>query len=115
TSLIDRLRGSALREPERFGAASDRFAAWLERADFLPPFEFFTWVLGADGGRPRLLARLGLEAAEPIETFLAQALAYEQGHPSTLQGFLHWLSLGTEQLKRDAEQAGDAVRVVTVH
>ncbi|MGE3292695.1 MAG: double-strand break repair helicase AddA, partial [Geminicoccaceae bacterium] len=115
TSLIDRLRGAALREPERFGAASDRFAGWLERADFLPPFEFFTWVLGADGGRRRLLARLGPEAAEPIEAFLAQALAYEQGHPSTLQGFLHWLSLGTDQLKRDAEQAGDVVRVVTVH
>ena len=115
TSLIDRLRGAALREPERYGPASDRFAAWLARADFLPPFEFFTWVLGTDGGRHRLLARLGPEAAEPIEGFLAQALAYEQGHPSALQGFLHWLSLGTDQLKRDGEQAGDMVRVVTVH
>ena len=114
-SLIDRLRGAALRAPERFGAASDRFARWLERADFMPPFEFFTWVLGADGGRRRLLARLGPEAAEPIEAFLAQALAYEQGHPSSLQGFLHWLSLGSEQLKRDPEQARDVVRVVTVH
>jgi len=115
TSLVDRLRSAALREPARFGAASDRFAAWLGRADFMPPFEFFTWVLGADGGRRRLLARLGPEAAEPIEAFLAQALAYEQGHPSTLQGFLHWLSLGTNQLKRDPEQARDVVRVVTVH
>ncbi|MFO1046803.1 MAG: double-strand break repair helicase AddA [Geminicoccaceae bacterium] len=114
-SLIDQLRGAALREPERYGPASDRFAAWLGRADFLPPFEFFTWVLGTDGGRRRMLARLGPEAAEPIEGFLAQALAYERGHPASLQGFLHWLSLGTDQLKRDAEQAGDMVRVVTVH
>ena len=114
-SLIDRLRGAALRAPERFAAASDRFARWLERADFMPPFEFFTWVLGTDGGRRRMLARLGPEAAEPIEAFLAQALAYEQGHPSSLQGFLHWLSLGSEQLKRDPEQARDVVRVVTVH
>ena len=81
----------------------------------MPPFEFFTWVLGADGGRRRLLARLGPEAAEPIEAFLAQTLAYEQGHPSTLQGFLHWLSLGSDELKRDPEQARDVVRVVTVH
>ena len=114
-SLIVRLRGAALRQPLRFGEASDRLASWLERADFMPPFEFFTWVLGADGGRRRLLARLGPEASEPIEAFLAQSLAYEEGHPATLQGFLHWLSLGAEELKRDPEQARDVVRVVTVH
>ena len=50
-SLIVRLRGAALRQPLRFGEASDRLASWLERADFMPPFEFFAWVLGADGGR----------------------------------------------------------------
>ena len=115
TSLQACLHAAAARTPERFGPAAARLAAWLERADLMPPFEFFAWVLGADGGRQRLLARLGPEATEPIEGFLAQALAYEQGHPPTLQGFLHWLSLGTDQLKRDPEHAGDAVRVVTVH
>ena len=81
----------------------------------MPPFEFYTWVLGADGGRRRLLARLGPEAAEPIEAFLAQTLAYEQGHPATLEGFLHWLGLGSDELKRDPDQARDVVRVTTVH
>ena len=55
---------------------------WLQRADFMPPFEFYAWVLGADGGRRRLLARLGPDAVEPIEAFLGQTLAYEQGHPA---------------------------------
>ena len=81
----------------------------------MPPFEFYTWVLGADGGRRRLLARLGPEAAEPIEAFLAQTLAYEQGHPATLEGFLHWLGLGSDELKRDPDQTRDVVRVATVH
>ena len=81
----------------------------------MPPFEFYTWVLGADGGRRRLLARLGPDAAEPIEAFLAQTLAYEQGHPASLEGFLHWLGLGSDELKRDPEQARDVVRVTTVH
>ena len=101
--------------PPRFEAARERLASWLERADFMPPFEFYTWVLGADGGRRRLLARLGPEAAEPIEAFLAQTLAYEQGHPATLEGFLHWLGLGSDELKRDPDQARDVVRVTTVH
>ena len=114
-SLYDRLRTMARNGAPRFAAARERLASWLERADFMPPFEFYTWVLGADGGRRRLLARLGPEAAEPIEAFLAQTLAYEQGHPATLEGFLHWLGLGSDELKRDPDQARDVVRVTTVH
>jgi ATP-dependent helicase/nuclease subunit A len=81
----------------------------------MPPFELYTHVLGAGRGRERLLARLGPDAAEPIEAFLGQALAYERGHPASLEGFLHWLELDPRQLKRDPEQARDAVRVMTVH
>jgi ATP-dependent helicase/nuclease subunit A len=114
-SLHHRLRAAAQEDPARFASAMARLSTWLERADFVPPFEFYTWVLGADGGRRRLLARLGPEAAEPIEAFLAQTLAYEQGHPATLEGFLHWLGLGSDELKRDPDQARDVVRVTTVH
>ena len=88
--------------------------AWLNDADFMPPYEFFTNVL-ADGGRQRMLARLGPDAAEPIEAFLEQALSYERGHPASLQGFLHWLALDDQQLKRDTEPARDEIRVMTVH
>ena len=52
----------------------------------MPPFEFYARLLGADGGRKRLLARLGPEAAEPIEAFLNQALAYEQRPPGDARG-----------------------------
>ena len=31
------------------------------------------------------------------------------------EGFLHWLGLGSDELKRDPEQARDVVRVITVH
>ena len=114
-SLLERLRAAAGDQPCRFGAAYDRLAGWLQRADFMPPFEFYAWALGADGGRRRLLARLGPDAVEPIEAFLGQTLAYEQGHPATMEGFLHWLCLGTDELKRDPEKARDVVRVATVH
>jgi ATP-dependent helicase/nuclease subunit A len=114
-SLMERLREAAEQEPARFGEAYRRLAGWLQRADFMPPFEFYTWVLGADRGRHRLLARLGPDAIEPIEAFLGQTLAYEQGHPSSLEGFLHWICMGTDELKRDPEKAHDVVRVTTVH
>ncbi len=113
--LVDRLRDWGERGEAPFAAAWKRFSGWLAAADFMPPFELFARILGPEGGRRRLLQRLGPDAAEPIEAFLAQALTYEDGHPASLQGFIHWLGLESGQLKRDLEQTADAVRVMTVH
>ena len=113
--LVERLRALGEAGEAPFAAAWERFRGWLAMADFVPPFELFTRILGPEGGRRRLLERLGPDAAEPIEAFLAQALAYEDGHPASLQGFIHWLGLDAESLKRDMEQGTDAVRVMTVH
>lgn len=117
TSLFERLRARAHTDvPDGpFATAFRRLAEWLVRADFMPPFEFYGWVLGADGGRRRLIERLGVEAEEPIEAFLGQTLAYEEGHPASLRGFVHWFGLASEELQRDPGRSGDAVRVLTVH
>ena len=119
-SLLERLRASAESDAGVHDGAYTRLGEWLRRADFMPPFEFFASVLNeadTDGRttRERLLARLGPEAIEPIEAFLGQALAYEEGHPASLQGFMRWMEVGSSEIKRDAEQAGDAIRVMTVH
>lgn len=116
-TLFERLRARAGRDGPHgpFAVALARLEEWLRRADFMPPFEFYGWVLGADGGRERLLARLGVEAEEAIEAFLAQTLAYEEGHPASLQGFVHWFSLAGDELQRDPGRSRDAVRVLTVH
>jgi ATP-dependent helicase/nuclease subunit A len=86
----------------------------LGQADFLPPFEFFARALGK-GLRRRLTARLGDEAADAIDEFLALALAHESAHPPSLQSFLDWFEKGASDVKRDMEQGGGAVRVMTVH
>jgi ATP-dependent helicase/nuclease subunit A len=87
----------------------------LARADYLPPHEFYAELLSARGGRRQLLARLGPDAADPLDEFLGQALAYERQHPPSLQGFLHWLERGETEVKRDPEQLRDEVRLMTVH
>ena len=38
-----------------------------------------------------------------------------RAHPPSLQGFVHWLRQSGAEVKREAEGAGDAVRVMTVH
>ncbi|MBI1985415.1 MAG: double-strand break repair helicase AddA, partial [Rhodospirillales bacterium] len=102
-------------ERRLFAAAEATLATWLKRADLTPPFEFYSRLLGPDGGRKCLIARLGAEVAEPVEGFLAQALDFERDHEPSLQAFLHWLELGNTEIKREMERGRDEVRVLTVH
>jgi len=84
------------------------------RVDFETPYQTFAHVLNK-GGRIALLERLGIDAADPVDAFLARALEYESDNPPTMQGFLQWIRTGAPPLKRDLEQAAGAVRVMTVH
>jgi len=102
-------------EDAQFRRARDRLVELLRRADFTPPYELFTEVLGPMGGRRRILARLGPEAADPLDEFLAAALQFEEEHPPSLQGFLHWLTAAETEVKRDLDQGAREVRVLTVH
>ncbi len=113
--ILDRLRDRAKSGHPLFADAWSKFERWRNMADFMPPFEFYAQVLGPHGGRRDLIARLGLDAIEPIEAFLVQTLTYEEGHPASLQGFLHWLSLESQTLKRDTEPKQNQVRILTVH
>lgn len=93
---------------------------WLEAvlgfADFSAPYEFFERVLsGPLGGRKRLLARLGEEARDAIDTMLDQALAFERLQAPSLQSFLAWIEAEDIEIKRDPDAPLDAVRLMTVH
>ena len=79
------------------------------------PFAFYAWLLGGDGGRARILRRLGHEANDALDEFLELALNYERKAPSSLQGFVAWLRAADTEVKRDMEISRDEVRVMTVH
>ena len=112
--LWDTLRARAGERPD-WQAAWDFFAALLARVDYVSPHALFAEALGPLGGRARLFARLGPEAAEPVDELLNAALSYGSLHPPSLQGFLHWLRRSGAEVKREAEGAGGLVRVMTVH
>ncbi|HTC08674.1 MAG TPA: double-strand break repair helicase AddA [Acetobacteraceae bacterium] len=96
-------------------AARDFFVTLLARVDYLSPHAVLSHALGPLGGRARLFARLGAEAADPIDELLQAALTYARGHPPSLQGLLHWLRRSVPEVKREQEVAADAVRIMTVH
>lgn len=97
------------------GAARARLAGWLGRADFLRPYSFLAEMLGAEGGRRRILARLGPEANDALDELLNLALAYEEKETPSLQGFLAWLRAVPTEAIRSLDEARDEVRVMTVH
>ena len=79
------------------------------------PFGFYAWLLGAAGGRAKFLRRLGPEAIDALDEFLALALDYERREAPSLQGFMAWLRAAETEIKRDMEITRDEVRVMTVH
>ena len=90
------------------------------RADFADAHALLAELLDhpaphAPTGRAALIAQLGEEAVEPIDELLQAALADSLRHPPSLQGFLHRLRTANAEIKRDADQASDAVRIMTVH
>ncbi|MCH8184217.1 MAG: UvrD-helicase domain-containing protein, partial [Proteobacteria bacterium] len=113
TKLWDRLKERS-RDAGDFARAFERLAALLALVDFVSPFEFFAGVLSKDG-RKQILGRLGPEANDPLDEFLARALAFERDHVPSLERFLHWLEAGAAEVKRDLEQGNNQVRVMTVH
>lgn len=85
------------------------------RADYISPFELYSYVLDTLGARKKIIGRMGEEYNDPIDEFLGQALLYERSHPPSLQGFLHWLNASDSEIKRDMEQSKSSVRIMTVH
>jgi ATP-dependent helicase/nuclease subunit A len=96
-------------------AAERRIAAWRARARNLGPYGFYARLIGEDGGRKALVARLGDDARDPINEFLALALAHEQGEAPSLTRFLAEVEADEAEIKRDLEAESDGVRVLTVH
>ena len=98
-----------------YRAAAETLKRWRSRADYAPPFEFFASILDREGARARFLARLGPEAADPLDEFLNLALSYDDRAPPSLTGFLTYLRETDAEVKRDMEHGRNEVRVMTVH
>ncbi len=102
-------------ERVEWARAASFIEALLARVDYVTPHALLVEALGPLGSRARLLRRLGPEAAEPLDELLGAAMAHEAAHPPSLQGFVHWLRQSGAEVKRQAEEAGRSVRVMTVH
>ncbi|MCC0048409.1 MAG: PD-(D/E)XK nuclease family protein [Rhodobiaceae bacterium] len=112
-SLADALH--AHRGNARIEAAAARFSALAGIARRERPFTFLAHVLGAEDGRLAYRKRLGNEADDVLDELADRALAFERANVASVTGFLAWLERSGGEIKRDLDEGGDAVRVMTVH
>ncbi len=85
------------------------------QSDFLRPYDLIERILTRHRGRQNLLARLGAEAEDGINALLSQALAYEQNEVPSLTGFIVWMETDDLEIKRQSDNSGNLIRVITVH
>ncbi len=99
---------------DRHKAAHQTITRWSTRAG-ATPFAFYVELLGRDGGRFAMEARLGPEAHDAIDEFLRLALEHEAASAPSLTSFLADVEALESSIKRDMEGRGASVRVMTVH
>ena len=107
-------------EDPRWIAARDLLAWALVEGRKRQPFEFFATLLGkvdADGqsNRAKVLTRLGGEADEALDEFLAQVMDAEQRNIRDLEALVADFAALDIIVKREMEGARREVRVMTAH
>lgn len=120
TLAVDRKRQSLWDAVQDRDPALASFIRTILRERDLAPYDFYARLLDRTGPhglsyREALFKRLGLEARESLDAFLATALDHQQRRAPSLQRFLQTFTADTVEIKRDKDPAGGEVRIMTVH
>ena len=119
-SVLQRRAG----EQPAFGRAVDLLSWVLAEARTRAPFDLYSRLLSrldleGRSMRERTLTRLGREAEDAIDAFLAEVLAAEQADARDLEQVLDRLAASEIEVKREQEDRagpdGGEVRVMTAH
>jgi ATP-dependent helicase/nuclease subunit A len=100
---------------QRYEDALKKLDEWRTEAAMLAPFDFYARVLGRDGGRRSMVARLGNEASDVLDEFLSFCLATERLGLAGLEALLALLGEGGREIKREMDQTRGEVRIMTAH
>jgi ATP-dependent helicase/nuclease subunit A len=121
---LSRQSGETLWDALR-GSHEQTALAWMQKqighAGTDHPYEFFSRLLqspcpgDATSGLHAIDARMGDEALDPLNEFLNRAMAFERTSIAALQLFLLAQTQGQTEIKREQEEAGGKVRIMTVH
>jgi ATP-dependent helicase/nuclease subunit A len=107
-------------EDPRFAEARSALTDWRNHADNNRLYDLFAGFLNTRSatGEPRwarLYARLGEEARDPVEAFLARAMDHERERGGAMSSFIASVENEDTQLKREMGGERSEVQVMTVH
>ena len=105
----------AARTDTRLVESATLLTRWRAEAGYKRAADFYAALLGRDGVRRKMMARLGPEAGEILDEFLAFALAREKLGAGDMEGFLATLEASGPDIKREMDQGRGEVRIMTVH
>lgn len=105
--------------------ADEKTVDWLsgliKTARQAAPYEFISGVLqrpcpaDAVSGLRAIRSRLGDDVLDPLDELQNAALAFERDHIPGLQAFLFRFASNDIEIKREMEESGNRVRIMTVH
>lgn len=117
-------RKGSLWEAVRIHAKPEEIAwlrAQVSHARHMRPYEFFSQILQTPcpastiSGQYAMTARLGEDAIDPLDEFLSMVLSFEGDHVSSVQNFVLWQQQSETIIKREQDDAGGRIRIMTVH
>jgi ATP-dependent helicase/nuclease subunit A len=113
------LTARAQERPE-WRTARELLEALRSEARARPPFDFYARMLSRLDGqgrsmRARIMTRLGREAEQALDAFLAEALKAEGRGVRALEAFAADMASVEVEVKREQEEGKGEVRVMTVH
>ncbi len=120
-SLWQEICNSNDNKDEKLSQARNYLARLKGRARYLGSYEFFSHILNmacpADGhsGLRAIRKRLGNDALDPIDEFLNVALDFSADNTDHLQLFLDHIERNNVSIKRESEESGGQVQIMTIH
>jgi ATP-dependent helicase/nuclease subunit A len=107
--------GEAIDENGRLRGVHQTLSGWRKRSRNMPVYEFFASILAGEGGREKLIGRLGPETPDMLDEFMRFALAQERAGLPSLQNFVAVLESASPVIKREMDPSQQQVRIMTVH
>ncbi len=120
-AIPDRRDDMPVISDQKRNQARDYLARLMGRARYLGAYEFFTHILNlpcpadARSGLRAVRYRLGDDALDPIEELMNAALSFGYDNIDHLQIFLDHQERADVKIKREMDEQGGQVRIMTVH
>jgi len=105
----------SLKENTDYSETFEYLSDLIEKSKELTPYEFFFYILETQNGREKIVSRFTETAHDLLDEFLSVATSFEEKHTAALNDFIYYLNNNLIQIKRDMEEVGNEIRIMTIH